>query len=84
LPKNRVRLILMKLGVMLEVDKTFTTIWLSRSSEVRVKVRSWPQSPDGTIFLEANTCCKFLVLWWHNHKWFTSTGMQSFRFYRKL
>jgi len=40
----------MKLGVMLEVDETFTTIWLSRSSEVRVKVRRWPQSPIGTIF----------------------------------
>jgi len=32
---------LMKLGMMLEVDETFTTIWLSRSS----KVRRWPQSP---------------------------------------
>jgi len=40
----------MKLGMMLEVDETFTTIWLSRSSEVRVKVRRWPQSPIGTIF----------------------------------
>jgi len=39
----------MKLGVMLEVDKTLTTIWLSRSSKVRVKVRRWPQSPFGTI-----------------------------------
>jgi len=27
------------------VDETFTTIWLSRSSEVRVKVR--PQSVSG-------------------------------------
>jgi len=35
---------------MLEVNETFTTIWLSRSSEVRVKVRRWPQSPIGTIF----------------------------------
>jgi len=35
---------------MLEVDETFTTIWLLRSSEVRVKVRRWPQSPVGTIF----------------------------------
>jgi len=43
-------LILMKLGRMLEVDETFTTIWLSRSSEVRVKVMRWPQSPIGTIF----------------------------------
>jgi len=33
------RLILMKLGMMLEVDETFATIWLSRLSEVRVKVR---------------------------------------------
>jgi len=41
----------MKLGVMLEVDETFTIIWLSRSSEVRVKVRRWPHSPFGTIFL---------------------------------
>jgi len=37
------------LGMMLEVDETFTR-WLSRSSEVRVKVRRWPQSPFGTIF----------------------------------
>jgi len=36
LPKNRLRLILMKLGTMLEFDETFTTMWLSRSSEVRV------------------------------------------------
>jgi len=35
---------------MLEVDETFTTIWLSRSSEVRVKVRRWAQSPIWTIF----------------------------------
>jgi len=47
--KNRLRPILMKLGMMLEVDKTFTTIWLSRSSEIRVKVRRWPQSPIRTI-----------------------------------
>jgi len=41
----------MKLGmIILEVDETFTTIWLLRSSEVRVKVRKWPQSPFGTIF----------------------------------
>jgi len=38
----------MKLGMMLEVDEIFTTIWLSRSSEVRV--RRWPQSPIGTVF----------------------------------
>jgi len=41
----------MKLGMMLEVDETFTTIWLSGSSEVRVKVRRWPQSPIETIFM---------------------------------
>jgi len=41
----------MKLGVMLEVDETFMTIWLSRSSEVSVKVRRWPQSPFGTILM---------------------------------
>jgi len=41
----------MKLGMMLEVDETFTMIRLSRSSEVRVKVRRWPLSPIGTIFL---------------------------------
>jgi len=40
----------MKFGMMLEVDESFTTIWLSRSSEVRVKVRRWLQSPFGTIF----------------------------------
>ena len=40
----------MKLGMMLEVDETFTTIWLLRSSEVRVKVSRWPQSHIGTIF----------------------------------
>jgi len=39
----------MKLDIMLEVDETFTTMWLSRSSEVRVKVRRWPQSHIGTI-----------------------------------
>jgi len=40
----------MKLGMMLEVDETFTKMWLSRSSEVRVKVRRSHQSPIGTIF----------------------------------
>jgi len=40
----------MKLGMMFEVDETFMTIGLSRSSEVRVKVRRWSQSPIGTIF----------------------------------
>jgi len=40
----------MKLGIMLDVDETFTMIWLSRSSEIRVKVRRWPQSLVGTIF----------------------------------
>jgi len=49
--KNQLRPILMKLGRMLEVDESFTTIWLSRLSEVRVKLRRWPQSPIGTIFL---------------------------------
>jgi len=37
--------------MMLEVDETFTTIWLSRSSEERVKVRRWPQSLIGIIFI---------------------------------
>jgi len=45
--KNHFHPILMKLGMMLEVDETFTTIWLSRSSEVR----RWPQSPIRTIFM---------------------------------
>jgi len=40
----------MKLGMMLEVNETFMTIWLSRSSEVRVMVRRWPWSTMGTIF----------------------------------
>jgi len=40
----------MTFGTMLEVDEIFTTIWLSRSSKIRVKVRRWPQSPIGTIF----------------------------------
>jgi len=39
----------MQLGMKLEVNETFTTIWLSRSSEIRVKVRRWPRSPIGTI-----------------------------------
>jgi len=50
LPKNWLRPILMKHGMMLEVDETFTMIWLSRSSEVRVKVRRWPQSLSGLFF----------------------------------
>jgi len=33
--KNRLRVLLMKLGTMLEVDESFTTIGLSRSSKVR-------------------------------------------------
>ena len=37
--------------IFVKVDETFTMIWLSRSSEIRVKVRRWPQSPFGTIFL---------------------------------
>jgi len=48
--KIRLRAISVKLGIMLDIDKTFMTIWLSGSSEVRVKVRRWPQSPIGTIF----------------------------------
>jgi len=36
--------------VSVKVDEIFTRIWLSRSSEVRVKVRRWPQSPFGAIF----------------------------------
>jgi len=47
----------MKLGMMLEIDESFTTIWLSKSSEVRVKVRGWPQSPIGTIFLLGRIAC---------------------------
>jgi len=76
--KNRLRLILIKLGVVLEVDETFTTIWLSRSSEVMVKVRRWPQSPFGTIFdvlFYAAVMLTFLptgdimiILSWHD-KW---------------
>jgi len=41
----------MKLSMMLEVDETFMTLWLSRSSEVRVKLRRWPQSLSGLLFL---------------------------------
>jgi len=37
--------------VFVKVDETFTTTWLSRLSEVMVKIRRWPQSPFGTIFL---------------------------------
>jgi len=47
LPKNRLHPILVKLSMMLEVDETFATRWLSRSSEVRVKVR---RVPFWTIF----------------------------------
>jgi len=36
------------------VDETFTMIWLSRSSEVRVKMRRWPQSLSG-LFLFTHT-----------------------------
>ena len=46
---------------MLEVDETFKTIWLSRSSDVRVKVRRWPQSPIGTMF----TACVLSVEFFH-------------------
>jgi len=48
--------------VFVKVDETFTTIWLSGSSEVRVKVRRWPQSPFGTIFLH-NTCSTYDILY---------------------
>jgi len=61
----------MKLGMMLEVDETFTTIWLSRSSEVRVKVRRWPQSPIGTIFFVA--VCPFLQFPWHLRRNYTAS-----------
>jgi len=44
--------------VFVKVDETFTTIWLSRSSEVRVKVRRWPQSPLGTIFILFRPCTR--------------------------
>jgi len=38
--------------MMLEVDETFTMIWLSRSSEVRVKVRKGNDlSPLSGLFL---------------------------------
>jgi len=57
--KHFFRPILMKLGMMLEVDQTFMTIWLTRSSEVRVKVRRWPQSPIGTVFVY------YVQIWWH-------------------
>jgi len=36
--------------VFVKVDETFTMIWLSRSFDVRVKVRRWPLSPIWTIF----------------------------------
>jgi len=48
LPENCFHPILVKVGMMLQVDETFTAMWLSGSS--RVKVRRWPQSPIGTIF----------------------------------
>jgi len=50
----------MKLGMMLEVDETFTTIWLSRSYEIRVKVRRWPQSLLGLFLLFSPS---------HRHNW---------------
>ena len=55
---------LMKLGMMLEVDETFTTIRLSRSSEVRVKVRRWPQSNFGTMFADSTQSLVVSVLVW--------------------
>jgi len=39
-----------QIRVFVKVDETFRTIWLSRSSEVRVKVRRWPQSLSGLFF----------------------------------
>ena len=39
-----------QIAEFVRVDETFATIWLSRSSEVMVKVRRSPQSPFGTIF----------------------------------
>jgi len=52
----------MKLGMMLEVDETFTTIWLSRSFEVRVMVMRWPQSPFGTILHDHFTFFSYSAL----------------------
>jgi len=40
LPKNRLRPILMKLGMMLEVDETFTTIWHLRWYDFQGHLRS--------------------------------------------
>jgi len=50
----------MKLGMMLEVNETFMTIWLSRSSEVRIKVRRWCQSLSG-LFSGTKDLGKFLM-----------------------
>ena len=67
--------------VFVKVDETFTTIWLPRSSEVKVKVRRWPQSPFGTIF---NLLGKTVVLipqlnlnsiWSHN--WMLKCSLYS-------
>jgi len=60
----------MKLGTMLEVDETFTTIWLSRWSEVRVKVmwdlkfQKWrfSKSISSTIFQPIKKLQRFLIL----------------------
>jgi len=41
----------MKLGMMLEVDETFTTIRLSRSSEVRSRSGDDPSPLSGLFFL---------------------------------
>jgi len=45
--------------VFVKVDETFTMIWLSRSSEVRVKVRRWPQSLSGLFCYR----CPTFVTW---------------------
>jgi len=49
--------------VFVKIDETFMTIWLSRSSEVRVKVRRWPQFPIRTIFIHV-AYGHVSVLWW--------------------
>jgi len=69
--KNRLRLILMKLSVMLEVDEAFKMIWLSRSSEVRVKVRRWPQSPFGTVFISLSLSIRTMK---NKDSWYTCVG----------
>jgi len=60
--------------VFVKVDETFMMIWLSRSSEVRVKVRRWPQSSIGTIF--------FTFFWVVAHI-FSNTGSTRVSRYQK-